>query len=104
VAEEQNVVMLNGGEDFSVGLVAGADVSLTQVLKGEPRKTGLAILKVVKNTSGVPFVAVFIGGTHAGTPMPKALSRSSAIWSNRVLSPEPRPPSSHLLKAEPHRS
>lgn len=66
MAEEPQVVMLNGGRDVSVALVSGADAFLLQLLGGAPSKTGAATLKVVKNAAGVPFVAVIIANKHVG--------------------------------------
>jgi hypothetical protein len=66
MAEEPKIVMLNGGRDVSVALVAGADAFLLQLLGGTRSKTGAATLKVVKNAAGVPFVAVIIANKHVG--------------------------------------
>jgi hypothetical protein len=66
MGEDPKVIMLNDGTDTEVGLAAGADAFLVQLLGGAPSKTGAATLRVVKNASGVPFVAVFIAGKHAG--------------------------------------
>jgi len=66
MGEEPKVVMLSGGTDIKVALVAGADAFLVQLLGEAPSKTGAATLRVVKNASGVPFVAVFVAGKHAG--------------------------------------
>ena len=66
MAEQPRVIMLNGGRDVSVRLIAGADAFLSQLLAGAPNKTGAATLRVVKNASGVPFVAVIIANKHVG--------------------------------------
>ncbi|NLE11223.1 MAG: hypothetical protein GX630_06920 [Actinobacteria bacterium] len=66
MAEKPKAVMLNGGKDVSVTLVADADAFLSQLLAGASTKTGAAALRVVKNASGVPFVAVIIARKHVG--------------------------------------
>lgn len=66
MAEEKQTILLNGGREVNVTLVAKAHDFLTQVLGGASSKSGLATLRVVKNTAGKPFVAVLIGGKHVG--------------------------------------
>ena len=66
MSAEQKTVVLNGGRDFPVGLVAGADDYLQSLLADAPAKQGWATLKVVKNSAGRPFVAVIIGNKHVG--------------------------------------
>jgi hypothetical protein len=66
MSAEQNVILLNEGQALDVELVAGADEFLTQLLGGASAKAGLATLKPVKNSAGVPFVAAIIGGKHVG--------------------------------------
>ena len=66
MGEEPKIIMLNGGTDIKVGLVVGAEAHLVQLLGEASSKTGVATLRVVKNASGVPFVAVFVAGKHAG--------------------------------------
>jgi hypothetical protein len=66
MAEESKQVLLNGGREVGVSLVAGADEFLVAVLGGAPAKTGVAALRVVKNAAGQPFVAVIIANKHVG--------------------------------------
>lgn len=66
MSAQQNAVLLNEGRELDVGLVAGADEFLLQLLGGASAKAGPVTLKPVKNSAGVPFVAVIIGGKHAG--------------------------------------
>jgi hypothetical protein len=66
MSAEQNAILLTEGQELDVGLVAGADEFLTQLLGGASAKAGLATLKPVKNSAGVPFVAAIIGGKHVG--------------------------------------
>jgi hypothetical protein len=66
MAEESREVLLNGGSDVGVALVSGADELLRKVLGDAPAKTGVVVLRVVKNAAGKPFVAVLLGGKHVG--------------------------------------
>lgn len=66
MAEESREVLLNGGSDVGVTLVSGADEFLRKVLGDAPAKTGVVVLRVVKNAAGKPFIAVLLGGKHVG--------------------------------------
>jgi len=66
MAEESREVLLNGGSDVGITLVSGADEFLRKVLGDAPAKTGVVVLRVVKNAAGKPFIAVLLGGKHVG--------------------------------------
>jgi hypothetical protein len=66
VGGEQKTVILNGGRELEVGLVASADEFLNGLLGGAPVRAGWTTLRVVKNAAGQPFIAVIIGNKHVG--------------------------------------
>ena len=66
MADEKKTILLDGGREVNVTLVAKAPDFLAQLLGDAPTKSGMATLQLVKNTAGKSFAAVRIGGKHVG--------------------------------------